>query len=267
MAIRKDAPANGSPIWVELSSSDLDTSISFYAELLGWQVTVSGPELGGYAEASKDGHRVAGLGPNRSKETGPANPDGWTVYLATDDIEGVVARAKDAGGQVIQKPMQIGGLGSMALVADPSTAVFGLWQPDTHYGTELLEEPGGVAWHELYTRSFAASKGFYAEVFGAGYKTVGDTDDFRYAELQIEGRTVAGVMDVDSFFPVGVPSYWGVYFSVTDCQATFDRAVELGASPIMDVERTPFGVIGQFIDPTGAQVKLHQRISEDGSSQ
>lgn len=267
MSIRKVAPTNGSPIWVELSTSDLERSIAFYTALMGWEITVAGPELGGYGEARKNGHRVAGLSANMSKETGPAHPDAWTVYLGTDDIHGAVERSKAAGAQVIFGPMQVATSGSTALVADPSTAVFGLWQPDTHYGTELLEEPGGVAWHELYTRSFVASRDFYTEVFSAGYEMVSDTDDFRYAQMQIDGQTVAGVMDVDRLFPPGVPSYWGVYFSVADCQAAFDTAVDLGATPILDVEQTPFGIIGQLIDPTGAQVKFHQRVPPGGSTQ
>ena len=49
-------------------------------------------------------------------------------------------------------------LGRMAVFTDPGGAVFGVWQPGSFVGAELVNEPGGIAWNELNTRDLAGAK-------------------------------------------------------------------------------------------------------------
>ena len=56
----------------------------------------------------------------------------------------------------------------MAVFADPTGAVFGIWQPGTFAGAELVNEYGTCGWNELGTRDTAAAKEFYGAVFGWG---------------------------------------------------------------------------------------------------
>lgn len=256
----RDTPfAPGTPCWVDLLTSDIDKAKSFYTSLFGWSAEEAGQEFGHYVLLRADGPAVAGMVPNRDDI--PA-PDSWTTYISTPDIDATVAEVTAAGGQVMQPTMQVGDVGSMAIVADPAGAVFGLWQAGSHIGFEKYNEPGTVTWDEMHSKDFAKATDFYRKVFGWGYDKTSDTDDFRYFTAQVDGESVAGLMDSASFLPDEVPSHWAVYFSVDDIDASVDKLVELGGSVARPAEDTPFGRMGDFLDPTGAPFKLHQALPD-----
>jgi len=57
---RHGAPL-GAPIWIDLTTSDLDRAQEFYGAVFGWTFASAGPEYGGYVNATKAGHPVAGI--------------------------------------------------------------------------------------------------------------------------------------------------------------------------------------------------------------
>jgi len=57
---KRDSAPLGAPCWVDLFTSDPDTSKAFYGRLLGWTATDTGEEFGGYINFQKDGVPVAG---------------------------------------------------------------------------------------------------------------------------------------------------------------------------------------------------------------
>ncbi|MGH3968449.1 MAG: VOC family protein, partial [Mycobacterium sp.] len=148
MPIRHDAPL-GAPTWIDLASSDLEGAQGFYGTVFGWTFESTGPEYGGYVNAAKDGHPVAGLMANN-----PQAPDGWTTYFHTDDVDATVSALTTAGGSSFMGPMEVPGQGFMSLATDPSGARFGLWQPLEHRGFELTGEAGAPVWHQLTTRDY-----------------------------------------------------------------------------------------------------------------
>ena len=54
----------------------------------------------------------------------------------------------------------------MAVIADPSGAVFGVWQAKEHIGARLIRESNTVVWNELVSRDLASALKFYEAVFG-----------------------------------------------------------------------------------------------------
>ena len=52
-------------------------------------------------------------------------PPAWTTYVSVEDAEATAAAVKEAGGTVIAEPMDVMDLGTMAVFADPTGAVFG----------------------------------------------------------------------------------------------------------------------------------------------
>jgi predicted enzyme related to lactoylglutathione lyase len=114
-----------------------------------------------------------------------------------------------------------------------------------------------VVWAENHSKSFGASRDFYARVFGWRYEVTGDSDDFRYLTVKVDGTEVAGLMDSARFLPDTVPSHWAVYFGVADADAAQAVAEAHGATVLMSAEDTPFGRIADLLDPTGAPFKLH----------
>ena len=77
-----------------------------------------------------------------------------------------MAKVKEAGGAVMVEPMDVMDLGRMAIFADPTGAVLGVWQPGTFIGAEIVNEPGALSWNEVNTRDPGAAKVFYGSVFG-----------------------------------------------------------------------------------------------------
>ena len=127
---------------------------------------------------------------------------------------------------MIAEPMDVMGLGTMAVFADPTGAVFGIWQPGTFAGAELVNEPGAFGWNELNTRDLAAAKEFYGAVFGWGFEDAGHGRDGHLHDLVKVGEAIgrrharhrpAGVPDE-------VPPHWLVYFAVEDTDATVEKA-------------------------------------------
>jgi uncharacterized protein len=255
MATRDTPFAAGTPCWVDLLSTDIEKSKAFYSSLFGWTYATSGPEFGGYVTCSSDDHAVAGM-MGRTPEM--QSPDVWGTYIATDDINSSVAAATAAGASVMAPAMAVGDVGSMALLIDPAGAVFGLWQAATHTGFQKYNEPGSVTWDEHHSKDFAASTEFYSSVFGWGIdKSAGDTDEFRYYQGQLNGETVAGLMDSAQMLPAEVPSHWAVYFSVEDVDDSVAKVLELGGAVVMAAADTPFGRIASVSDSTGAPLNLH----------
>ena len=60
------------------------------------------------------------------------------------------------------EPMDVMDIGRMAVFADPTGAVFGVWQPKAFAGADLVNEPDSLCWNEVHTRDTDADKAFYA---------------------------------------------------------------------------------------------------------
>jgi predicted enzyme related to lactoylglutathione lyase len=55
-------------------------------------------------------------------------PVHWTTYIATQDADAAVARAKELGATILSEPMDGPKMGRFAIIQDPIGAVFGIWQ-------------------------------------------------------------------------------------------------------------------------------------------
>lgn len=245
----------GEPCWVDLMSSEVEGARDFYTGLLGWTADTAGPEYGGYITFSKDGHTVAGL-------SGPMGGDAtnaWLSYLKVEDADAAQQSAADHGAQVLAPPMTVGEQGRVAVIADPSGAVVGLWQSLAHPGYELVAEVGAVVWTELSTRDYDAAVAFYTDVFGWHPEVLSDTPEFRYVTFGPgggPGGMVGGVYDAAAALPPGVPSHWQVYFGVDDVDAGVSRVGELGGSVLREAWDSEFGRFAQVADPAGAAFLL-----------
>ena len=244
-----DAYAPGTPMWIDLGSSDPDAAAEFYGKLFGWtRFVVPDPNAGGYGMFQLNGKQVAGVGPLQAENQPPA----WTTYVATEDAAATTEKVKQAGGSVLMGPMEVMDAGSMAILADPTGAVLGLWQAKEQKGAEVVNEPGAFSWSELNTRNLEATKSFYENVFG--WKPHTHEGEMPYTEWQLDGRSIAGGLDMNNvpMIPAEVPPHWLTYFTVEDCDATVATAREavgnVNAEP-MDIDQGRFAVLS---DPQGA---------------
>ena len=93
-------------------------------------------------------------------------PPAWSSYVSVADADATAATVSEAGGTVIAEPMDVLDLGRWRSSPIPTGAVFGIWQPGTFIGAELVNEPGALSWNELNTRDLEGAKAFYGAVFG-----------------------------------------------------------------------------------------------------
>ncbi|WP_214107384.1 VOC family protein [Acrocarpospora catenulata] len=249
----------GSPCWVDLSSTDVASSVDFYSRLFGWQAEFDDrPETGGYGQFYRNGKSVAGIGPTQ----GAGRPTTWNTYFATDDAGKVTESVREADGTVVAEPMEIMGEGIMAAFQDPTGGYFGVWQPERHIGAQLANEPGTFTWCELATRDPEAAKVFYGRVFGWAVDSqllAGGS----YSTWLSGGRQVGGMMPMSEQFPPEMPAHWLVYFGTANLDMTLAQAEGLGAM----VRYGPRAIddLGRFAvltDPHGALFALWEAKSD-----
>jgi hypothetical protein len=156
--------------------------------------------------------------------------------------------------------MDVMDLGRMGVFADPTGAVFGVWQPKAFPGADLVNEPGSLCWNEVHTREPDKDKAFYATVFGwdAGRPSFEGAPD-TYTVWELSGKPVGGMMQMtEGMFPPEVPPHWSVCFAVEDLDSTVAKARERGATIAAEPVDMPIGRFAAVIDPQGAWFTLMQ---------
>jgi predicted enzyme related to lactoylglutathione lyase len=126
-----EAPPSGI-IWSELMSRDPERSAKFYADVAGLSAVPAGEGNDNYWILLAGDKPVGGMtGRPPGTEVWPSGGPGghWVGYFSTDDVEAAAARAKTLGGSLLVGPLDLPGVGTVAVVRDPDEAVFGLFRP------------------------------------------------------------------------------------------------------------------------------------------
>lgn len=240
---------DGTPCWFELRTNEPDLAASFYANVLGWRITAGGSETSGYTMCQLGEDPVAGI-VNHVAEILPSR---WTVSLRTSSIIDALGDIERAGGSTIEGPDSVLELGHRAIVADPTGAIFGLWEPQNFEGARRVGEPGAYLWSELTTSDLPRSDSFYAAVFGlvATKESAGSSDARQFAK---GGHPIVGMVAHDTGDEAR--DEWTITFMVTDLEDTLVRAVAGGGSLVSAVVDLPVGRHGLVTDATGATFGL-----------
>ena len=116
-------PKNGEFSWHELLTTDAKAAIPFYTALFGWVAKSEfdmGP-MGIYHIFGRDRFRYGGMF-NKPKEM-PAPPH-WLHYVQVDNADEAAKRAENAGGKIVNGPMDVPGGDRIAAIVDPQGAAF-----------------------------------------------------------------------------------------------------------------------------------------------
>ncbi|MFV2119797.1 VOC family protein [Streptomyces sp. Act-28] len=248
----------GSPVWVDLGTPDLDGARSFYRALFGWERAPAGSGTGGYEMFTREGRTVAGGMTVPPEQGGSA----WTLYFRTPDAEAAATAVRAGGGSVVLDPMDVLDLGRTALFTDPTGAAFGVWQPGSHQGLDVVGEPGALCWTELRTPDPVAALSFYDLVFGTEAHTAAEGTGGAYALLQPAGTGLASPGDAfGAVVPLaGEPSEgpsWTPYFEVEDLDAAVAEA-ERGGGKVRGgpADLPGLGRCARLTDPYGARFAI-----------
>lgn len=176
-------------------------------------------------------------------------PPNWQSYVSVEDIEAAAERAKSLGATVLAEPFDVMDVGRMAVIQDPTGAVFSLWQSGRHFGAGLVNAPGALSWNQLNTNDVEGARKFYAQLFGWEDETF-EEDGATYLTVSVDGWRNGGIMTM----PEGVqaPPHWLVYFAVEDVEAAAAKVRELGGEVIVPPMDVPAGRITVARDPQGA---------------
>lgn len=133
---------------VALLVARLEDSVSFYTTVIGLQVlaTIETDEVKEVIVGAKDVGSQLMLA-RRVEQDSPVSPSGfWKVFVHTDDLEGVLRRARDVGAEVTQEPFVIERFGlTLAFVKDPDGYLIELGQRQTEQASPERPEPSRSA--------------------------------------------------------------------------------------------------------------------------
>ena len=120
-------------VHVDIPAADPAAAGKFYSDLFGWDALY---------DAGSDYHMFrGGSGPGGGfiKQEGSAPSGGVLIYVGTDDIDGMLARAVELGGQVAEQKVDMGANGAYATFTDPSGNRIGLYT-----GPGVAEDTAGA---------------------------------------------------------------------------------------------------------------------------
>jgi uncharacterized protein len=279
----RDGYIEGVPAWIDTSQPDPQAAAKFYGDLFGWELEdVMPPEAGiHYFMARIRGLDVAAVG--SIPEGGPQMAT-WNTYIWVDSADETAAKVRDAGGSVVMEPFDVMDAGRMAVFADPEGAVFMVWQPNRHRGSQVVNEHGSNNFNNLNTRDLESAKAFYGAVFGwrtldldggavmwalPGY---GDhleelTPGLRKGMEEMGAPAgfadvVAGINRIGDDQP-DTPAHWGLTFAVDDADEIAAKATELGATVLVPPFDAPWVRMAVIADPQGATFVASKFVPEN----
>jgi predicted enzyme related to lactoylglutathione lyase len=217
---------NGAFCWAELATTDQEGAKRFYTELFGWTVREFPMGVNDFYTMfqlqDRDTGAVYTLRPEMLAEGIPAH---WMIYVSVESADESAARAAGLGGKVLAPALDVYDVGRMAVLEDPTGAQFAVWQAKKHIGFGIAGTPHTFCWADLITRDPQRASKFYSGLFGWNI-VKGEKDDYLHIK---NGEEFIGGIPVPTQGDAHFPSHWMLYFSVADCDASAEKAEELGA--------------------------------------
>jgi uncharacterized protein len=242
----------GSFCWIELHTSDHDAAKNFYSSLFGWQANdmPMGPnDL--YTIWRLEGRDAAAGCTLRPEEKNHGVPPHWELYIAVDNVDATVSKAQQLGANILVPPFDVFDAGRMAVVQDPTGAVFCPWQANKNAGIGIHSVHGTLCWADLSTPDVKRASEFYSALFG--WEIAADPKD-KSGYLHIKnGEHFIGGVPPSEHRQKGTPPHWMAYFLVDDVDATAEKAKQGRAKfyvPPMTMEGV--GRMAIIADPQGA---------------
>jgi predicted enzyme related to lactoylglutathione lyase len=235
---------NGTFSWTDLGTTDAEGAKSFYTGLFGWEIEdMPIPQGGVYSMARLDGRYAAAI-----YDAQEGQPAAWLSYVTVDDVDTVTSRAAELGATTITEPFDVLEAGRMAVLQDPTSAVFALWQPRDHIGAQIVNVPGALSMNQLNTSDPERAQQFYRDLFG--WRSEAVPGDQPYWGLYLGDRLNGGMMPLPP--DAGAPPHWLVYFGTDDIDAAAERIGGSGGTVMVPKTEVPAGHFLVAQDPQGA---------------
>ena len=253
----------GTFTWPELATTDQKSAVAFYRALFGWDLNdvPLGP-ADTYSMFQMRGKEVAAACTLRPEERQGGVPPHWNSYVTVKSVDDTAKKAQQLGGKVLAPPIDVMDAGRMAVLQDPTGAVFEIWEAKRSIGARILSEPGALCWTELTTTDTKTAEKFYTQLFGWSPKHAAAGAPMEYTEFSVGGTPSIGMMPKPPQMPASVPSFWMPYFQVTSADASASKAKDLGGKVMVGpLEIADAGRFAVVSDPQGAVFAVFQARS------
>jgi predicted enzyme related to lactoylglutathione lyase len=256
--------SQGSFIWYELITPDLDGAKRFYDAVVGWDIEArsSMPGMDYRMIRRSDGGNAGGVMPLSDEMRSHGARPVWLGYISVGDVDAAVSAIEADGGKTMMPAWDIPDVGRIAMVADPQGAPFYVMDPKPPAGEEgkggevfSMEKPQHVRWNELSTTDPDAAIAFYGKHFGwtqEGDMDMGEMGKYRF--IQHDGLGIGAVMPKMRQMPV---SLWSYYIGVDDMDRAASAITQGGGQILMEPMEIPGGEFAlNAMDPQGAAFGL-----------
>ena len=117
----------GNPVaQFQILSKDPDRTAGFYSALFGWKVDANNPLAYRRIDTGSATGIQGGIWP-----TPPGGHNFVQLFMAVEDVRAAVGKAVELGARVIAPPAQLPEGGEMAVLLDPLSMPFAVWQGAT----------------------------------------------------------------------------------------------------------------------------------------
>jgi hypothetical protein len=179
------------------------------------------------------------------------------TYISTPDVDGTTKQAEQLGGRVLVPPQDIPTVGRFAVLKDPQTAVFTVFNPmgpsDEPSGPPPI---GDFSWHELITTDLRGAWRFYQALFG--WELMQSMDMGNAGTYEIFGRKGDMLGGMYNLPPGSSTPYWLPYTRVVNVDSVAGLVPGAGGAVFMQPIDVPGGDrVAGFSDPQGARLAVH----------
>jgi predicted enzyme related to lactoylglutathione lyase len=257
---------HGAFIWYELMTTDVAGAKAFYGEVVGWTIAGEGmtmPDGSEYRMIHRsDGGFAGGVLTISPEMAAHGTRPTWMGYIHHPDVDGAAKAITEAGGTVHMPPMDMEGVGRMAMVSDPQGAMLYVLNPTAPAGQPnatsdvfAYDKPQHMRWNELQTTDQDAAVALYTDLFGwrqEGAMPMGPLGDYKFF---YHGEGMIGA--VMPKMPDVPQSAWTFYVGVDDIDRAAKAVTAAGGRHLGPIEQIPGGEFSLHVmDPQGAPIGL-----------
>jgi predicted enzyme related to lactoylglutathione lyase len=112
-------------VHMELQTNDPVSARKFYTSLFDWKLQDVPMPGGTYTMIDVGG----GTGGGMMRNPIPGAPSHWLAYVGVDDINAATKKAKELGAMVVMDVTEVGEVGWMSVISDPTGATLAMWKP------------------------------------------------------------------------------------------------------------------------------------------
>ena len=248
--------AAGSFCWIELATTDQNAAKNFYTSLFGWAVTDNpmGPS-DFYSIFKLNGRDTGAAYTMRQEQRAQGIPPHWMLYISVESADQSAAKAAQAGGTVLAPPFDVMDFGRMAIIQDPTGAVFALWQAKAEGHGMTAASDNAFCWADLSTPDPERAGKFYAELFGWSMMK-DEKDPSGYIHIKNGEHFIGGIPPAAHRNP-NTPPHWLAYFQVANPENATTKVPQLGGKVLMPARQMEnVGTWSIVADPQGAVFAL-----------